>query len=295
MADSSALAQLLLENGPLKLTLLPDLGGSVGALTYQGEDVLRPLSSGADLSPLQSGGFPLFPFSGRISAARFAWHDRDVALEPNFPPEAHAIHGQAWQAAWTVAERSATEARLIFDYAPGRWPWPYRAEQDFRLLEDGLELTLSLTNHSDELMPAGLGWHPYFPRQDARVKVAVDRIWKAEAGMIPDQLLAPSAEEDLTNWRVVDTLDLDNAFTVSAPDAAMDWPGRRLRVRMTSDAALGHVVVYAPPGQDFFCVEPVSHAPDAVNSQHPADVTGLKSLSPGETFSAKIFLKISAV
>ena len=295
MADSPALAQLLLENGPLTLTLLPGLGGSVGALRHNGEDVLRPLPPDAEPSPLETAGFPLFPFSGRISDGSFTWQDRRVALQPNFLPETHAIHGQAWLSAWRVADSDASRARLVFEYERGDWPWRYRAEQDFRLLEDGLELTLSLTNESDELMPAGFGWHPYFPRQDARVKVAVDRIWKAETGMIPDQLAQPTPAEDLRDWRVVDQLDLDNAYTVATPDAEMEWPGRRLRVDMTSDPALGHVVVYAPPGRDFFCVEPVSHAPDAVNNKHPADVTGLKTLSPGETLSAKISLKISAV
>ena len=27
----------------------------------------------------------------------------------------------------------------------------------------------------------------------------------------------------------------------------------------------GHLIVYTPPGEDFFCVEPVSHMTDAIN------------------------------
>ena len=98
MADSTALSRLILETKAMKLTLLPDLGGSVGGLTYMAQDILRPFARTADESPLQTAGFPLFPFSGRISEGRFAWNGRDVSLAPNFLPEPHAIHGQAWHA-----------------------------------------------------------------------------------------------------------------------------------------------------------------------------------------------------
>lgn len=292
LADSTARARLTLKTEMTTLTLLPDLGGSTGGLTYKQQDVLRPLPVDADDSPLQTGGFPLFPFSGRISDGRFVWNGRAVTLAPNFLPEPHAIHGQAWLAPWQVADLGEDHARLVFDYSPGEWPWAYRAEQAFRLREDGLDVELSLTNKGQEAMPAGVGWHPYFPRMNARVKVPVDRIWMSDDSMIPDRLDVPPAGFDLSDWRVVDTLDLDNAFTVSDRISCIEWPGRKLRVEMVTDAMLGHVVVYTPQGQDYFCVEPVSHAPDAVNSRHPADLTGLQSLAPGETLSAQISLTI---
>jgi aldose 1-epimerase len=292
LADSTALSRLILETKAMKLTLLPDLGGSVGGLTYKTRDILRPLARTADESPLQTAGFPLFPFSGRISEGRFTWNGRDVSLAPNFLPEPHAIHGQAWHAAWQVAEHDSDHARLVFDYKPGDWPWAYSAEQDFTLRDDGLDLMLRLTNQGEDPMPAGLGWHPYFPRMDARVKVPVDRVWMSDEGMIPDRLDVPAGGADVSDWRIVDELDLDNAFTVSDRISCIEWPSRNLRVEMVSDAVLGHMVIYTPKGQDFFCVEPVSHAPDAVNSQHPGDLTGLHSLAPGETLSARISLTL---
>jgi aldose 1-epimerase len=292
LTDSSALTRLVLETNGMRLTLLPGLGGCVGSLTHKGQDILRPLAHNAEKSPLQTGGFPLFPFSGRISDGKFAWNGREITLAPNFLPEAHVIHGQAWHAPWTIAEHSADHAQLVFDYTPGDWPWAYRAEQDFVLRDNGLDVTLRLTNQGNEIMPAGFGWHPYFPRMDARVRVPIDRVWMSDEGMIPDRLDAPPASADLTDWRVVDELDLDNAFTVSDRISCIEWPSRCLRVEMVSDPLLGHMVVYTPAGQDFFCVEPVSHAPDAVNSEHPTDLTGLRSLAPGQSLSARISLTI---
>jgi aldose 1-epimerase len=47
----------------------------------------------------------------------------------------------------------------------------------------------------------------------------------------------------------------------------------------------GHTVIYTPQAHDFFCVEPVSHMPNAVNRPEPADITGLRSLAPGEAMA----------
>jgi aldose 1-epimerase len=46
-------------------------------------------------------------------------------------------------------------------------------------------------------------------------------------------------------------------------------------------------VVYSPAGEDFFCVEPVSHCTDAFNlaAQGRAD-TGMLTLHPGASLSA---------
>ena len=292
MADSTSRTKLTLESDTLVLTLLPDLGGSVGNLTYRGIDVLRPFDEAGVESPLHTGGFPLFPFSGRISNARFDWNGRTVSLTPNFLPEPHAIHGQSWLDRWQVVDSGPETACLEFKYAPSDWPWAYRAEQAFRVTANRLDLIMTLTNTGNEDMPAGLGWHPYFPRGDARFSVPVDRMWTADSGMIPDRLSCPPPAADLTGWQSVNETDLDNAFTVSSCVSRIEWPARKIAVDLESDSLLGHVVVYTPPGEDFFCVEPVSHAPDAVNSRHSRELTGLHTLAPGESLSAKITLTV---
>jgi aldose 1-epimerase len=66
-----------------------------------------------------------------------------------------------------------------------------------------------------------------------------------------------------------------------------------VRLVMQASAGLGRLVVYVPPGQDFFCVEPLSHVPDALN--RPAGMeTGLQVLGPGETWTETVRLIVSA-
>lgn len=284
-----------ISRGQFRLSLLPELGGSVRAFTWKRQNILHPAKEAQPASPLNTGGFPMFPFSGRINAGRFSWQGRDVALRLNFPPEPHAIHGQAWLEPWQVVHHQSDAVRLEYVHDGTDWPWHYRAGQTFELLEDGLRLTLDLANLSDTTMPGGLGWHPYFPRGDARLKSNVSGIWTAEHGMIPDRISPLGPGTDLRQAVTVDSLDLDNAFTARPADAVMEWPSTSIRVRMVSSPELNHLIVYVPPGLDFFCVEPASHAPDALNSRHAPDVTGIRPLAPGEVMTAEILLQVETL
>src|SRR4029077_2582987 len=95
--------------------------------------------------------------------------------------ERHAIHGHGWQARWQVIEAGPTEARLEYRHAAEDGPWPYRATQRFTLGPTSLTVTITLTSETDAPMPAGLGWHPYFPRTPRAAIAAA-----GGAGWLPD-------------------------------------------------------------------------------------------------------------
>ena len=70
-----------------------------------------------------------------------------MQLPLNFGDHPNSLHGLGWQRAWTVIEAGADTAVLVHDHDGGDgWPWAYRAEQRFELGEDGLSVTLTLTN-----------------------------------------------------------------------------------------------------------------------------------------------------
>ena len=284
-----------LRHRAFSLDLMPETGGSVRAFRLEDRDVLRPHADGVSPDPLQSGGFPLLPFSGRIDQARFNWQGRDVQLRRNFPPEAHAIHGESWLAPWHVEELSDSSCTLVFENDASDWPWRYRGRQVFTLGDHGLDLSLELVNFSDTPMPAGLGWHPYFPRGDAMIEAPVTSVWRKRADHIPLSLAPLSPATDLNASRAVAQLELDDIFVAPARQSVMTWASRRLRVTMTATPVLSTLVVFVPKGRDFFCVEPVSHVPDAVNMVASRAVTGLVSLEPGATLSANIRLAVEAL
>jgi aldose 1-epimerase len=91
---------------------------------------------------------------------------------------------------------------------------------------------------------------------------------------------------------VVDRVALDNAFTGWKRSAAIEWPERKCRLTMTGGDGLDFLVVYTPPGERFFCAEPVSHCTDAFNRAEAGERdTGMRALAPGESWTVTMGLR----
>ena len=176
---------VVLRTARARVEILSGLGGAVGRFTWDGRDVLRPAPAGAT-EVLDTGSFALVPYCNRIRDGRFSFGGHEVVLSPNLGDHPHALHGQGWRGVWTVVSASETEAVLAFDHPPGQWPWAYRAEQRFVLGDEGLRIALSVTNTGTEPMPAGLGFHPYFPaRAGERLRAGVTGVWMIDADCLP--------------------------------------------------------------------------------------------------------------
>ncbi|MEL6257749.1 MAG: hypothetical protein AAFQ67_01655 [Pseudomonadota bacterium] len=142
-------------------------------------------------------------------------------------------------------------------------------------------------------MPAGLGWHPYFPSKGAEVRADTAAIWRSSADKIPKPPEAVLPEEDLRPGKTVSYLALDNCFEIGARNAHIAWPSKGVELTLSWSEPGGRLIVFTPKGADFFCVEPVTHAPDAVNSDLPPRQTGLQRLEPGARLELKIRLEVA--
>jgi aldose 1-epimerase len=280
------------------LALAPAAGGSVvrywidrGRASWE---LLRRWTTPQPGDPFESAAFALAPYSNRIRAGRFSFRGRDVRLPLNRPPERHSIHGLGWQTAWRPLRVREHEAILQFRHDAGAWPWGFSATQHFELEPSSLTVALALTNESDSAMPAGLGWHPYFPRTP-RTKLTADvqAMWLTDDEVMPTTLAAPTREADLARGALVDTVALDNCFVGWRRRAVIEWPEADTRVVMTSGAPLDFLVVYTPHGRLFFCAEPVSHVTDAFNLAGAGrSDAGARTLEPGETLRAVVTLSV---
>lgn len=285
-----------LEAGSAVLELEPDVGGSVAGWTWNGHPVMREATAEdrAARSPRRLCAFPLIPFSGRIADGRFRWQGREIQLPPNFPPEPHAIHGNAWQRAWSVGDAAGPGAAavLTLDHAGDpSWPFPYRAEQHFTLHPDGLELRLLVRNTGDAPMPAGLGWHPHFPRgADAALGFRAEKVWLADARNLPQRLVGPEGayrfDQLLPSGRPLGDAQVDNCYVGWDRHAVLRPAG--LRLALSADPAFPDFVVYTPRDKPYFCAEPATHAPDAINRPE-----GMRVLAPGETLSGTMRIDVA--
>ncbi|PVM72026.1 aldose 1-epimerase [Caulobacter radicis] len=276
-----------------RVELLPEVGGSIGRFVFDGRDVLRPTPEGAT-DALNVGCFPLVPFCNRIPNGRFTFQGRDVALAPNLGGHPHPLHGQGWRAAWTVTGLSDTRAVLTYDHAPSDWPWAYRAEQILVLSDEGLRIELSVTNTGTQVMPAGLGLHPYFAaRPGEGLKMDVDGVWMVDADVLPTVHHQGPWMRDWTVGALTATDSLiDNCWTGFGGKAVLSAPeGTSTIIEASDNCRWAHV--YSPPGADFVCVEPTSSRPDPFGPGFDKGETGIVALAPGEKASVWMTLTIA--
>lgn len=273
---------MLLKNEKVELHLAPEQGGAVASFRWSGLDIFhtRQASPGA----LAMGCFPLAPFSGRIAQGRFAAPCGVVELGRNHPVDPghpHALHGFDWLSAFDVVEASPARAELWRRHDKGAWPWAYETFQVFTLMNDGFRLDLSVKNLSASPMPAGLGLHPFFPRASARLTLHVEGRWETSDDLIPTEWRALSSAPDWFGAR-----EIDHCYTRRRGAIEIDWPSHRLSIEPSVD--MPFTVVFAPSGADYFCVEPASHMPDALNRPEPPAVTGVRWLDSGKRWSASV-------
>jgi aldose 1-epimerase len=287
-----------LAHGDYRLEILPRLGGCVGSFTHRQRHLLRPTAPGVD-DAFQSASFPLVPYANRIADGLFLFHDREVRIPRNARGQAHPLHGHSWHEPWRVAARSDRHAVLTFLYEAGSWPWTYSAEQALTVSDSGLRVDLTLTNRDSRPMPAGLGWHPYFPRTARTwLQAEVRGAWEIDEDFLPTTHVTGARFGDWTRGEIVERPDLvDNCHTGWAGSARIllaGADGGDIRLTMSASEALRWLHIYVPVGKGFFCVEPVSHMPNAVNRPEPPEQTGLVSLEPGSSLSAWIQLGVAA-
>ena len=284
---------LTLRAGRSLLVLAPEAGGAMLGWSFGGIPLLRRADGRAvvqnDVRGM--GCFPLVPYANRIAEGRFSWGGRTYQLDRNFGDHPHSIHGIGWQRPWTVDAVSETEAclTLVHDGDGSDWPFPFVAEQRLVLCPDALRVEMRITNRHHAAAPAGLGLHPYFPRPPgAGLRFNAGSVWLNDTTALPSRLVPVPNAWDHASGITVGAVTLDNCF--NGWDGAAHLDLGTVAVTIEASAAFGHLQVYTPPDEPFFCVEPVTHRPDALNGRSGR---GMPSLGPGETLAGAVTFRIT--
>lgn len=268
----------------------------LASLTHRSTEILRTMPADAR-SPLDSAGFSLVPYANRIRDGSFEWEGVRVQLPHNFSPENSSIHGMGWQSAWEVAEQGPDFCILEHEH-PGlgalpwqipveKWPWAYRARQSVRLEPGCATIALVVTNCSNLTMPTGLGIHPYFRRRpETRLNFAAEGIIMVGEDQIPTGAIAGAGRfGDFTAGSALPGTLIDHTYTGWNGYARIEDELGAIEIHAPNAP---HLHVYARPGTDILCLEPVTHLADALN-QNPA---AMIALAPG--LEASLTLRISA-
>ena len=272
--------------GDLTLVLAPKIGGSIAAFRSRGVDILRPLSAEAAErgDVLGVASFPMIPYANRIDGNRFTFDGVVYDVAPNNGAERFNVHGSGWKSEWQVAEVSAIGALLTLDHGGAGEAFAYRATQRFQLTPEGLTLTTTLENRGPVRMPFGLGHHPWFERDaDVVLTFAASHFWlEAPDGVAGSRITTPP-ELDFSKGAPLPSHWRNNNYSGWDGRATLRFPSRGVTLAIEADPIFGSLMLYADPKQTFFCLEPQTNVPCAVNKLEAGEEgLGVVVLAPRE-------------
>lgn len=302
-------------SGSQRLGLTPSMGGSVAtwALERTGFapfDLFRPWDCIFHADPLQIGfaSYPLAPWSNRISHGGFSVDGKfhTIATNTDLP---YPIHGDAWQQHWQYQQHDAVSLEMTLESNQFNGnPYHYRALQTFKLVDGGMDQTLTVTHLGNTPLPYGLGQHPWLPRNElTTVHAQVIGVWLSHPDCLPkEHTSAFSPSWDLKAGIFAAGSLIDNCFTGWDGIARVTWPDQMLQLTLnqTQLKSIGTAKVSAystPPNYlvlfrkatgDHFCLEPVSHPIDAF---HLPGQAGLQMLKKGESLTLALSWRFTSV
>ncbi|MBE2191400.1 MAG: aldose 1-epimerase [Alphaproteobacteria bacterium] len=301
-----------IQNEHLLLEFCPEIGGIVTRFDLISKEgiipLFRPYDPSLPLDPLNSSGFPLTPFSNRIGYGVLKFSGKTYRVGPSFGGEPHPNHGSGWHSVWHLTELSEYKAIMTLRVPKSEEsPYDYEASQMFELLDDRLDITMTIKNCGEEALPFGTGHHTYFVRTPQTIlRASLPKVWMSE-NMVPVELVTAPDLWNFENGRTFDPNHLeakhggdgsayiDHCFAEWDQHAEITWPEfQNTTLKITADPAFRHFVIFVPSKETFFCAEPVTNATDGFNLMEKGiENTGTIVLQPNQTFSGTMHFTIA--
>jgi len=310
-------AAVRLAAGALAVRVLPALGMLCASFTRDGVELLgRTDELDAYVQKGSTIAIPfLYPWANRLAGLRYAAAGRVADLDPQSPLlhfdgrglPMHGVPGAklAWSAvghdvavevrsgatASDTVERATLRATLAWTgelLAP--FPYPHSLALSVALDAGGLEITTQVRADGGVAVPVSFGFHPYF-----RLAGAARRDWRLELPplrrLAVDERQIPTGEEVEFTWdpRPLGDAVFDDPFRVvgESPRFALASAAGGIAVRFLRGFPFAQV--YAPAGQEFVAIEPMTAPGNALASGRDLPV-----VAPGEVYEAAFRVEVLA-
>ena len=297
-----------------EVSIAPSVGNMAYEMKVNGKNILfTPFQTLADLKakPALAGVPFLAPWANRIDQDAYWVNGRKYLLNPelaNFRYDGNhkPIHGLlAFRPDWQVtkleggAQFALATSRLEFTKFPdlmAQFPFAHTLEMTYRLENGALEVQTVLHNESTQPMPVAIGYHPYFqlqdaPRDDWQVHLA------AREQYVLSDVLIPTGERRPHQFRDPQPLggaQLDTVFgsLVRGEDgrAHFSVTGKQQKIEVVYGPKYTVAVVYAPPGRNFICFEPMAAITNAFNLAHAGLYKELQSVAAGSEWRESFWI-----
>lgn len=299
LADAAAQVEVL---------IAPAMGNNAYSMKVNGQEIFfSPYKTFAEwiAKPVQIGNPFLAPWANRIAGDSYYVNGKRYLLNAELNSfrkdgSGFPIHGTLTLASdWEVTALKADEkaavatSRIVYHRDPARaaqFPFAHAIEMTYRLVNGTLEVATAVENQSSEALPVMLGYHTYYtipgvPRDTWKVHVA------AKDHVILSDKLVPTGETkpvSLTDPLPLKGTKLDDVFTglnLAGGKASFWVEGGGKRITVDYGPRYTVSVIYAPPGREFICFEPMTGVTNQFNLAHENKFARLlQSVEPGVTW-----------
>jgi aldose 1-epimerase len=235
--------------------VVTECGAGLRLLEYDGEPLV--LGFDEDATATAGRGQLLLPWPNRIEDGRYTFGGRDHQLALSEPSRHNASHGLTRWVSWTVDELTGHSVSLMYRLMaqPG-YPWTIDLHVLYDLSADGLTVSVTASNMSDEPAPYAQGAHPYLSVGSGPVDGWELRLPASSRVLTNDRMIPIGTEPvddtryDFRLTRPVKDLSLDDAFTDLTRDAQnraqveVHDPSTGRRVALWMDAAHSWIQVF---------------------------------------------------
>lgn len=287
-------------SSPIQAQFVPD-GGMIGAsLTDAGAQLLgQRRGLDAYVTDAKTMGIPiLYPWANRLAENTYTAEGETVTLTPGRggvrpDPNGLPIHGVlAGYPRWRVVTESANELTAEVDFGAdpellASFPFPHLLALTVRLADRTLTVRTAVTATADKAVPQCFGFHPYLQLpQVARSEWVVET--PPLRHLVLDQRGLPTGES--SRWQAMSEplgdKTFDDGFDQVPAGAvfAVSGGGRRIEVRFEQGYPAAQI--FAPPGEDVLCFEPMTAPTDALRRG------GYRSVRPGESAVAQFSIRV---
>jgi aldose 1-epimerase len=285
----------------VEVAIARSFGNRAFEITVHGANILHfPFAdvSGLKTDPRSLNGIPfLAPWANRVAGGAihangktFPFNESTgtLRLDSNGLP----IHGMLsasplWElvAAKSDVDAAWVTSRLEFWQHPSlmaNWPFAHEYEMTHRLSGGILEVRTTILSRCAEPMPVAIGFHPYFnlpgvQRDDAVAHIPVRSHIETDSRLVATGETTPvtfAAEAPLKDHR------FDDGYTdIQSPVFYVEGAGKRIEVVFGRKYQVA--VVFAPPGQNYICFEPMAAITNGINLAAEGKYSALQWIEPG--------------
>jgi aldose 1-epimerase len=295
----------------VEAAIAPSIGNRAYELKVNGKNLLY---APTELAARAFNGIPfLAPWGNRIPGGGF-WangkrYNFNFGLNNLSLNKGIAIHGLLQTSPlWEVTDLGANQtsayvtARLQFWRYPdlmANWPFAHEYLMTYTLTASGLAVSTTIKNLGAEPMPVVIGFHPYFnmpdvPRAECTIHIAAKKHVEMDSDLVATGAFTDVAFPDQVSLKDHTFDDGFTALTRGADGTAtFSLQSGSKKIEVVYGPKYSVALVFAPPGQNFVCFEPMAGITNAVNLAHEGKYKDLQTVAPNATWRETFAIRFS--